>query len=71
MQHRFRVGQRVRPSEYGKDHCIFPKSRFDQSGIVTKVDEFNSPTVLWDGRKTPKGYAPEFIAPDRRRYRPA
>jgi hypothetical protein len=71
MKHKFKVGQRVRPSEYGKDHRIFSRTRLDQTGVVFKVDEYNCPTVLWEGRKTPKGYAPEFIAPDRRRYRPA
>lgn len=67
--HKFRKGQRVRPSEEGKRARIFPKTRHDQSGVVQKVDEYNSPTVLWDGRKTPSGYHPVFIAPDRRRAR--
>jgi hypothetical protein len=31
----------------------------------------NCPTVLWDYRKTPSGYHPKFIAPDRRRKRMA
>jgi hypothetical protein len=31
---RFRVGQRVRPSQYGKDRHIFPKARWDQTGVV-------------------------------------
>lgn len=64
---RFRVGQRVRPSADGIAANIFPKTRHDQSGVVQMVDRFNSPTVLWDGRKTAKGYHPNFIAPDRRR----
>jgi len=64
---RFRVGQRVRPSRVGIEACIFPGTRKDKSGVVTKVDRFNSPTVLWDGRKTVSEYHPDFIAPDRRR----
>jgi hypothetical protein len=64
---RFRKGQRVRPSEAGKRGLIFPRTRWDQSGVVLKVDEFNAPTVLWAGRKTPKGYHPDFIRPDYRR----
>lgn len=66
-KHKFKPGQRVRLSQYGKDSNIGPITRRDQSGVVTKVDEFNSPTVLWDGRKTAAGYFPGFIEPDRRR----
>ncbi len=69
-KHKFRVGQRVRPSEEGIDARLFPKTRHGQSGIVTSVDEFNCPTVVWEGRKTPSSYHPDFIAPDRRRPRP-
>ena len=68
-KHKFRVGQRVRPSQEGKIARIFPKSRAEQSGIVQKVDKFNSPTIVWDGFKTPKGYYAGFIEPDRRRNR--
>lgn len=67
-KHKFRVGQRVRPSKYGQDSCIFPKTRFDQSGVVLKVDQFNTPTVLWNGRKQARGYYPDFVEPDRRRH---
>lgn len=66
-KHKFRVGQRVRPSQYGKDCFIFTKTRHEQTGVVTKVDVFNSPTVLWEGRKTTSSYYPGFIEPDRRR----
>lgn len=66
-KHKFKVGQRVRPSSCGQEHRIFPKSKFDQTGVVTKVDKFNSPTVLWEGRKTATGYYPDFVEPDRRR----
>ena len=65
----FRPGQRVRPSVEGIEAHIFPKTRHKQSGVALKVDRFNSPTVLWDGRKTPLSYHPRFIAPDRRRRR--
>lgn len=66
-KHKFRVGQRVRPSAEGKIACIFPRTRENQTGVVTKVDKFNSPTVLWEGRKTASGYYAGFIEPDRRR----
>lgn len=69
-KHKFRKGQRVRPSAEGIDAFLFPKTRHNQSGVVLKVDEFNSPTVLWDGRKTGKRYYAGFIAPDRRRVKP-
>lgn len=67
--YRFKVGQRVRPSAEGIAANVFPKTRHHQSGVVTRVDEFNSPDVKWDGRKTTSGYAAAFIAPDRRRKR--
>jgi hypothetical protein len=63
----FKVGQRVRPSPYALERFVFPKTRHNQSGVVTRVDEFGSPTVLWDGFKTPKGYFAGFITRDRRR----
>lgn len=44
-KHKFMVGQRVRPSVEGIEACIFPKTRHNQTGVVTKVDEFNCPTV--------------------------
>jgi hypothetical protein len=66
-KHKFRVGQRVRPSPYGQQRFIFPKTRWNQTGIVEKVDRFNSPTVRWAGRKTTSSYYPDFIEPDRRR----
>jgi len=67
--HKFKVGQRVRPSQYGKDRCIFAKTRHNQTGIVMKVDKFNSPTVLWEGRKRAASYYPGFIEPDRRHHK--
>lgn len=63
-KYKFKVGQRVRPSHEGR---IFPRTRFEQTGVVTRVDKFNSPTVLWEGRKTASGYYADFIEPDRRR----
>ncbi len=70
-KHRFKVGQRVRPSEEGIKAFLFPKTRHMQRGVVQKVDRFNCPTVLWEGRKTASGYHPIFIAPDRRRAKPS
>ena len=66
-KHKFRIGQRVRPSEEGIKARIFPKTRQLQSGVVQKVDRFNCPTVLWNGRRTGSSYHPNFIEPDRRR----
>jgi hypothetical protein len=68
-KHKFKVGQRVRPSQEGEDAYIFRRKHFDRTGIVTKVDKFNCPTVLWEGRKTASGYYAGFIQPDRRRKR--
>lgn len=66
-KHKFKIGQRVRPSNDGITRSIFARTRWDASGVVTKVDRFNFPTVLWDYRKTTSGYHPNFIRPDRRR----
>lgn len=68
MSAKFRVGQRVRPSQYGIERCIFPKTRHGQSGVIVKVGAFNHPAVLWEGRKTPRSYHPDFIAPDCRNF---
>jgi hypothetical protein len=65
--HKFRIGERVRPSQEGKAACLFRGQKALQSGVVTKVDQFNCPTVLWDGRRTASGYHADFIMPDRRR----
>lgn len=67
-KYKFRVGQRVRPSAYGIASYLFRgKKKEMATGIVTHVDEFNSPTVKWDYRKTATQYYAEFIEPDRRR----
>ncbi len=70
-KHKFRINQRVRPSAYGIERFIFPKTRHTQSGVVVKVDRFNCPTVRWEGRKILQEYHPDFIAPDRRRKEPS
>lgn len=64
---KFKTGQRVRPSKYGIECFIFPKSRHGRTGVVVKVDRWNSPTVRWEGRKGASSYFSGFIAPDRRR----
>lgn len=64
---KFKVGMRVRPSTTGINALVFSKTRQTQTGVVTKVDKFNCPTVLWDGRKTASGYHPIFISRDYRR----
>lgn len=66
-RHRFRVGQRVRLSPEARTRSLLPKCRRDATGIVTKVDEFNCPSVRWEHRKTASSYHPDFIEPDRRR----
>lgn len=63
----FKVGQRVRPSKYGIERFIFPKTRHQQTGVVVKVDEWGFPSILWEGRKHPHEYHPAFIARDYRR----
>jgi hypothetical protein len=63
-RHKFRIGQRVRPSPEGIRRNVFPGKKATRGGVVEKVDEFNSPTVLWDGRKTADGYHPDFIEPE-------
>lgn len=70
-----KVGQRVRPSKYGIERYIFPGAyrgfkNADQTGVVTKVDEFGCPTVKWSRKKKPLGYYYGFIDIDRRRTRP-
>lgn len=70
--HKFRVGQRVRPSLEGIDANLFAgtfrgQRRADWSGVVVYVDRLNSPTILWDWLKTKRSYHPNFVAPDRRR----
>jgi hypothetical protein len=59
----FRVGQKVKPSAEGIAATLFPGVKAKRIGAVTKVDEFNCPTVLWQGRKTASSYHPRFIAP--------
>lgn len=61
MKRLFKIGNRVRPSQHGKDRRIFQKKDYERMGTVVKVDVFNSPTVLWDGRKTVSGYHPDFV----------
>lgn len=69
-KHKFKVGQRVRPSPYGIKSLIFPKTRHMQTGKVVKVDKWNSPTIIWAGFKMPQRYFAGFIEPDRRRNPP-
>lgn len=64
-KHKFTVGQRVRLSQYGKNGFLRPKTRRDNLGVVKSVDKWNSPTVLWDDRKTAASYHPDFIEPVR------
>ncbi len=66
-KHKFKVGQRVRPSRSGIAAGLFRGDRRNQGGTVTKVDRFNGPTVRWDWRKTGSSYHPNFITPDRRK----
>jgi hypothetical protein len=63
---KFVPGQRVRPSRNAIWANIFPRTRILQTGVVVRVDEFNCPSVLWEGRKTPKWYHPDYISLDGR-----
>jgi hypothetical protein len=67
--HMFKVGDRVRLTEYARQ-CFIVTRRPDATGVVVKVDQFNSPTVLWDHRKTASGYHPDFIEPIPKRRQP-
>lgn len=66
-KHKFKIGQRVRLSEEGRNAHILPKSRLDAKGRVLKVDRFNSPTVLWEHRHTGSEYYEGFIQPVRKK----
>ncbi len=68
---KFRVGQRVRPSQEGIEAHVFDgvyrgELRAKWSGVVIAVDRFNNATVKWDALKRAIRYAPCFIAMDRR-----
>lgn len=70
-RYKFKVGQRVRPSDEGIRHNIFKGTyrgvdKSKASGVVIAVDQFNSPTVRWSYRKTGVRYYGGFIVPDRR-----
>lgn len=66
-RHKFRVGQIVRPSVEAIAANLFRRAHYQRRGIVKKVDRFNCPTVLWEGRKTASSYHPDFIRPARKR----
>ena len=61
-QRRFKVGQNVRLSRMGIRALCYKGQKAMRIGVVVKVDEFNSPSVLWDGRRTSSAYHPDFIA---------
>lgn len=65
-RYRFKVGMRVKPSAEGIASTLFPGAKAERKGTVTKVDQWNGPTVLWDGRKTASSYWPGFIEPVRK-----
>jgi hypothetical protein len=70
-RHKFKVGQRVRPSQYALKRGMFRGTyrgadKSKASGVVTAVDQFNSPSVRWSYRKTSNSYFGGFIVPDRR-----
>lgn len=69
-KHKFKVGQRVRPSADGIHASLF-RGRRDISGVVTKVDRFNCPTIHWNDRMGTSTYHADFIEPDLRRRTPA
>lgn len=62
-RHKFTIGDRVRPSPNGRAANIFHPKHHKSLGTITQVDEFNTPTVLWDHRKTTSRYHPDFVEP--------
>lgn len=58
----FKAGQRVRLSKMGVKALCYSGQKAMRIGTVIKVDQFNSPSVLWDGRRTSSAYHPDFIA---------
>jgi hypothetical protein len=62
-RYRFKVGMRVKLSKAGREANLYPPKKHDRLGTVTRVDQFNTPTVLWDGMKTPRGFHPDFVKP--------
>lgn len=61
---KFRVGDRVKPSQYGIVNNIYTVSGQNRRGTVTGVDKFNFPSVRWDGQKTTIKYHPSFVEHD-------
>ncbi len=75
QRHRFKVGERVRPSKLGIERNIFSGTyrgvrKATASGTIVRVGDYNTPVVLWSYRKTSTSYWPTFISPDRRKKRP-
>lgn len=66
-KHKFRKGQRVRLSDEGRKKRLLPRVRLNASGKVLRVDNWNSPTVRWDHRRTADKYWAGFIEPDTRK----
>ena len=64
FQEKFEVGQRVQLSALGHEAGLASRRKdIANVGAVLSVDRFNSPTVLWDGRKSASKYHPDFIEP--------
>jgi hypothetical protein len=59
----FKVGQRVKASKEALAGFVIRRCHAERRGTVKKVDQWNGPTVLWDGRKTAASYHPDFIDP--------
>jgi len=63
----FPIGCRVRLSRLGRKRNLVYAKHLDRQGEVVGYSHGVSPSVLWDGQKTPKGYATEFLSRIRRR----
>lgn len=61
LERDFPLKCRVKLSKQGRAALIVPKKHFDRRGTVIGYSHGVSPNVLWDGRKTPKGYHPSFL----------
>jgi hypothetical protein len=62
VRRRFPLNCQVRLSRKGLRHGLFLRKGHGPLGTVVGYSAGISPNVLWDGRRTPAGYAPEFVS---------
>ena len=58
---RFRYGDRVKPSRYGRTKFGLFTDKHRAGTVVNKTTRGMGTKVLWDHQKTPKGYADIFL----------